>query len=75
VRSLDESGNPGGDVDFAGQTPTAALTGTSFAAPQVAGRLAQLRARGLDPTESVAWLAARGRAEPDFGTVVRLLDQ
>jgi hypothetical protein len=75
VRSLDASGNVVGDVDFAGQVPTAALTGTSFAAPQVAGRLAQLRARGLDPTEAVAWLAARGRAEPDFGVVVRLLDQ
>lgn len=74
VDVVDAAGNDVGDVTFTGTDPIAAVTGTSFAAPQVAGRLAQLLADGVPPYEAVAQLTQGGRAEPDFGIVVPLLD-
>jgi hypothetical protein len=60
---------------FEGRNPTAAVTGTSFAAPAVAARLADLRARGLSPSAAVAALRAEGRPGTDFGVSVRILEQ
>lgn len=74
VDLVDRDGNDVGDVTFTGTDPIAAVTGTSFAAPQVAGRLAQLLAEGVPASEALARLTRGGTAEPDFGVVVRLLD-
>jgi hypothetical protein len=60
---------------FAGLNPIAAVTGTSFAAPQVAGRLAQLRSEGLSAAEAVTRLRSRGVPLPEYGLALRILEQ
>jgi hypothetical protein len=75
VQLVDDQGNPTAPASFDGRDPIAALTGTSFAAPQVAGRLAHLRDAGLGATDALRALTASGTPEPDFGSIVRLLEQ
>jgi len=60
---------------FAGDSPVAVASGTSFAAPQVSGAFAALLADGIAPADALAALTATGRMEPDVGVIVRLLDQ
>jgi hypothetical protein len=75
VDVVGRDGQVSGTASFAGTDPIAAVTGTSFAAPQVAGRLAQLIAGGCPPAAALAKLTEGAELEPDFGAVVRLLDQ
>ncbi|MEP7054753.1 MAG: S8/S53 family peptidase [Actinomycetota bacterium] len=49
-------------------------TGTSFAAPQIAGAVARLAdERSLSPREALKVLLGSGTAIPDFGVAVRIL--
>ena len=59
---------------FQGPDPWALWTGTSFAAPQIAGVLAQAyQASGIHPRAALSALLATGRPIPDFGQAVRIL--
>ena len=59
---------------FPGPDPWALWTGTSFAAPQIAGVLAQAyQASGIHPRAALSALLATGRPIPDFGQAVRIL--
>jgi hypothetical protein len=65
-------------TDFAAPDPIALWAGTSFAAPQVAGRLAKLRSQGLSPADAVDALRDQARAffptpHPDVGFRMRIL--
>ena len=61
-------------VVFPGPDPWARWTGTSFAAPQIAGVLAQAyQASGIHPRAALGALLASGRPIPDFGQAVRIL--
>ena len=55
--------------------PWAVWSGSSFAAPQIAGAVARLCAQtaGLTPRQALAQLHARARPVPDFGRAVRIL--
>jgi Subtilase family len=54
--------------------PWAVWTGTSFAAPQVAGAVADIAQRqGVGPREALDRLLARGREVPNYGRAVRIL--
>jgi len=59
---------------FAGDSPCAVWSGTSFAAPQVAGLLAVLLADGIEPLSAVPALLAVGQPRPNFGSALRILD-
>lgn len=49
-------------------------TGTSFAAPQIAGAVARIAAeREISPRDALRALLSGGRSIPDFGVAVRLL--
>jgi subtilisin family serine protease len=58
-----------------GRNPFAAVAGTSFSCPQVSGALAVLLSNGIAPSQAVDALLANGHPEPDFGVIVRVLDQ
>jgi subtilisin family serine protease len=58
---------------FPGPDPFALWSGTSFAAPQVAGAVARLAAAGLSPRQAVAELLRLGRPLPDYGKALKLL--
>jgi subtilisin family serine protease len=59
---------------FPAPDPWALWTGTSFAAPQIAGVLAQAcQASGIDPRAALGALLATGQPIPDFGQAVRIL--
>lgn len=59
---------------FQGPDPWALWTGTSFAAPQIAGVLAQAyQASGIPPRAALGALLATGQPIPDFGQAVRIL--
>jgi hypothetical protein len=53
----------------------ASWTGTSFAAPQVAGAVAERCAAepGTTPRQALAALLAGGRPTPDFGQALQIL--
>lgn len=52
----------------------AAWSGTSFAAPQIAGAVARLADEGkMSPRDALRELLRSGRPVPDFGTAVRIL--
>lgn len=52
----------------------ATWTGTSFAAPQIAGAVARLAdERSITPREALRELLRNGRSIPDFGLAVRIL--
>jgi subtilisin family serine protease len=52
----------------------AAWTGTSFAAPQIAGAVARLADEGkMSPRDALRELLRTGRPVPDFGTAVQIL--
>lgn len=52
----------------------AVWTGTSFAAPQIAGAVARIAdEHGISPREALRVLLSGGRSIPDFGVAVRLL--
>jgi hypothetical protein len=54
--------------------PWAVWTGTSFAAPQVAGAVAEIAQRqGVSPREALERLLAGGREVPGYGRAVRIL--
>ncbi len=54
--------------------PWAVWTGTSFAAPQVAGTIAwRVQQHGGNPSEAVDWLLDQGVWVPDFGRVLEIL--
>jgi len=67
-----------GGTDSYGESPWAMWSGTSFAAPQIAGAIARA-IRGGDgepprsPTAAVAWLETKGTPIPDFGVGMVLL--
>ena len=66
------------EPDFGGATfpfPGWAMwTGTSFAAPQIAGALARIcRTDGVTASEAVTRLAGTAAADPEFGVELRLL--
>jgi hypothetical protein len=48
-------------------------TGTSFAAPQIAGAVARLCQDGLEPRAALDELLRRGRPIKDFGAAVEIL--
>ena len=58
-----------------GRNPFAAVGGTSFSCPQISAALAVLLSNGIAPSQAVDALIANGRPEPDFGVIVRLLEQ
>jgi subtilisin family serine protease len=59
---------------FAPPNPWALWSGTSFAAPQVAGAIARLcQYEGLAPTAALRELLRRGRPVPDYGRVLHIL--
>jgi subtilisin family serine protease len=52
----------------------AVWTGTSFAAPQIAGRVARLADEGaMSPRDALRKLLSSGKRIPDFGVAVRVL--
>jgi subtilisin family serine protease len=61
-------------VDFMGPAPWALWSGTSFAAPQIAGILARaFQASGTDPREALGELLAAGQPIPEFGQSIQIL--
>ncbi|KQS99508.1 S8 family peptidase [Cellulomonas sp. Leaf395] len=63
-----------GEPDTFGPNSFAHWSGTSFAAPQVAGAIARvMHEHGLGPREALSWLMVRGRAVPDFGQALNIL--
>lgn len=57
-----------------GPDPWACWTGTSFAAPQIAGAVARISAAsGCTPRQALSTVLAGARAIPGFGAAVRLL--
>jgi subtilisin family serine protease len=67
-------GAPPSTVSFHGNPPWAVWSGTSFAAPQITGRLAQLYPAS-QPTlrGALQQILSAGRPLPDFGQAVRIL--
>jgi hypothetical protein len=62
------------DPDTFGPNAWATWTGTSFAAPQIAGGVARLcRERGLEPRRALKELLRHGTPVPDFGRAVEIL--
>jgi hypothetical protein len=62
------------DPDTFSADSFARWTGTSFAAPQVAGAVARLaHERGITPRQALAELLASGDPVPDFGQAFRIL--
>lgn len=60
--------------DTFGPDAWAVWSGTSFAAPQIAGAVARVcQLRGCSPRRALAWLLASGKPVPDFGRAVKLL--
>jgi hypothetical protein len=60
--------------DLFGEDSWAVWTGTSFAAPQIAGAIARLcDSDGLTPRQALAALLAAGFTLPNFGRVVEIL--
>jgi subtilisin family serine protease len=63
-----------GDPDTFGTNPFARWSGTSFAAPQVAGAVARLmQEHDLTARQALARLLAGGRPVPDFGQALSIL--
>jgi hypothetical protein len=58
---------------FTGPNPWALWSGTSFAAPQVAGAIARLCRTGRTPRQAVRELLRTGISRPDFGKAFRFL--
>jgi hypothetical protein len=78
VRSTYVEGEESPDIDPSpdnfGRDPWAVWTGTSFAAPQIAGAIARLAyERGLTPGHALHELLRAGRRIADFGRAVKLL--
>lgn len=64
----------GPDADSYGANAWAVWTGTSFAAPQIAGAVARLCDElGMKPQEALGELLRRGRMVPDFGCALQIL--
>ena len=62
------------DPDTFGLDSWATWTGTSFAAPQVAGGVARLcQERGLAPRQALRELLRHGKPIPDFGRAIEIL--
>jgi hypothetical protein len=62
------------DPDTFGPNAWATWTGTSFAAPQIAGGVARLcQERGLEPRRALHELLRHGKPIPDFGRAVEIL--
>lgn len=62
------------DPDTFGRNAWATWTGTSFAAPQIAGGVARLcQERGLAPRRALRELLRHGRLTPGFGRAVEIL--
>jgi hypothetical protein len=60
--------------EWAADDPWAVWTGTSFAAPQVAGAIARVCGRtGDPPSVALDWLLAQGVWVPDYGRALRIL--
>lgn len=56
------------------ENPWAIWTGTSFAAPQIAGLIARYsQENGVSPSDAVAWLLGQGVWVPDYGRAVVVL--
>ena len=56
------------------ENPWAVWTGTSFAAPQVAGAIAlRCQQTGDTPTTALTWLLSQGVNVPDYGRTLRIL--
>ena len=71
---LDGMGLPTGTFTTYGPNPWALWTGTSVAAPQVAGAIARAaRERGGTASAALDWLLTQGSALPDFGRVLQIL--
>jgi hypothetical protein len=69
-----ESNEVDPDPDTFGPDAWATWTGTSFAAPQVAGGVARLcQERGLPPRQALRELLRHGRPIPDFGRAIEIL--
>jgi subtilisin family serine protease len=62
-----------GDV-YSGDSPLAVWSGTSFAAPQVAGLAAVMLADGIDPLAVSTAIIAAGRPLENFGSAIHILD-
>lgn len=65
-------------AQFTGANPVCVWSGSSFAAPQISGLLAELLSRGRTPAQAVDDVrhrarAARGPAHPDVGYRLRVL--
>jgi subtilisin family serine protease len=66
--------DPDGPDTFCPPNPWAIWTGTSFAAPQVTGAVAQVAQReGIPPRDALARLLRYRRTEPGYGRVVPIL--
>jgi len=62
------------DPDTFGPDPFARWSGTSFAAPQVAGAVARLAQEyDLTPRQALARLLSSGKPVPDFGQALSIL--
>jgi hypothetical protein len=58
-----------------GPNSLARWSGTSFTAPQVTGRIAQLcQEEGIRPRAALRQLLATGTPVPDFGSALHILD-
>jgi subtilisin family serine protease len=69
-----ESNEVDPDPDSFGPGAWATWTGTSFAAPQVAGGVARLcQERGLAPRQALRELLRHGRPIPNFGRAIEIL--
>jgi len=78
VPGTEEPGALPSSTTFDAPDPIALWSGTSFAAPQVTGRLAQLRSVGLSSADAISALRAaavqeNGPADPLFGYRLRIL--
>lgn len=59
---------------WTGENPWAIWTGTSFAAPQVAGAIARrCQTNNETPSEALDWLLAQGVWVPDYGRALEIL--